>query len=188
MNILPFYAKKHTVFSKKSDRIGKKTYFLQKDLKKSERYSMMKKANTKFATRKALVMKKTTLMKKWLTDTCIWFTVITLILMLLPVIFNRGIDGIPHTKRFLFVFPFALSFSAAQLLLTAKPLSSTAKRALHYLITLLAFYLFLWLPAKGASGFTSTLIALFLLSILYWLIFLTVFLTKKRFRGFTEED
>ncbi len=133
-------------------------------------------------------MKKTTLVKKWLTDTCIWFTVITLILMIIPVILGSSLESKPYVKQFLFILPFSLSFSAAQMLLRAKPLSSSAKRVLHYLITLLAFYLFLWLPAKSISGFTAVLIALFLLSILYWLIFLIVFLTKKRFRSFTEED
>ncbi len=149
---------------------------------------MMKKADTKFASRKAFTMKKTALVKKWLTDTCVWFTVITLILMIIPLILKRKFDDIPNVKQFLFLLPFAMSFSAAQMLLKAKSLSATAKRGLHYIITLLAFFFFLWLPANTVSGATAVLIALFLLSLLYWLIYLIALLTKKRFGSFAEED
>ena len=133
-------------------------------------------------------MKKTAPLKKWLTDTCAWFTVITLILMLIPLIFNREFQDIPNVGRFLLILPFSMSFSAAWMILKSKAISAGAGRALHYLITLLAFYLFLWLPAMRASRVSTVVVALFLLSILYWFIYLVARLAGKRFRSFREED
>ena len=149
---------------------------------------MMEKENTKFATRKAFTMKKTALLKKWLTDTCAWFTVITLLLMLIPIIFKREFQDIPNVGQFLFVLPFSMSASAAWIILKSKTMSAGARRALHYLITLSAFYLFLWLPAMGASTIPAVIIALFLLSLLYWIFYLIGRLAGKRFRSFREED
>ena len=125
--------------------------------------------------------------KKWLCGACYYFTGISLfIILLFMALFNeeQAISG----SAFLLVFPASLVMSAGGLLLGVKAIPRWARNLLHYLFTLLAVFLFLWLPHNPIASPSTVLILLAVFTLVYWLLFLLVHLIGGRIRRLMEED
>lgn len=133
------------------------------------------------------MMKITGIVKTILTGACVYYTAASLILLVVKLILDGDTGGIISVGNFLLLFPFGLSISVAQFICRLPSLPRWGRMLLHYLISLTAFLLFLWLPSKAQTTPSSTLVALFLLSLLYWALYLLGRLTKKRFHSFREE-
>lgn len=125
----------------------------------------------------------------WIQGGCIYFTVISLFMILL----NLALGGSDATMRgisptaFLLFFPCGLGISTGGLLLKAKRIPAPARGLLHFFCTLLSILLFVWLPANPTARPSTVLIMLVAFSILYWLLFLLVHVTKKRIRSLLED-
>ena len=134
-------------------------------------------------------MKFSVALKKTVTTACVYYAGISVALLIIQAIANGGLNEFAiGALEFLLLFPFSLSISAAKTINRHASFSSAARRLLHYFIFTLAFFLFLWLPTLNAdSKPMNSIIVLVLFSIVYWLSFLIVSLTKKRFQGFREE-
>ena len=129
------------------------------------------------------------LFKKWLADACVYFTVTALLLILVNLLLNDSGDaGRIHGVSFLLFFPFGLCLSAAGLLFTSKALPLWAKYLLHFLITDLSLFLFLWLPSNSAAQASTGLIMLTLFSVLYWIFLGLAVWIRSRVRKLMEED
>ena len=99
-----------------------------------------------------------------------WFTVLTVGFLILGIILgNKKMNSIVEIRRFLFFIPCACGLSAARLIRRAD-FSPVLRLLLHYFITLLSLFLFLWLPASNDKPFSYSLIALLLITFLYALI------------------
>ena len=129
------------------------------------------------------------LFKKWLADACVYFTVISIIMILGNFLLNGAENpGRIHSGSFLLFFPFGLCLSAAGLLFSSKKLPTWAKYLLHFCITDLSLFLFLWLPSNSAAQASTGLIMLTLFSVLYWIFLGLAVWIRGRVRKLMEED
>lgn len=127
------------------------------------------------------------LIKRLCTGACVYFTLLALALMLIRAI-AAGLDGgIIEISRFLLLFPCGLLLSAAGTVYRHTQLQGWARLLLHYLLTMLAFFLCLWLPAGGHTA-AKNLIAIMLFTVGYALVFAVLLLTRHHYRSIKEED
>ena len=133
-------------------------------------------------------MKISTLIKTLLTGACVYYAVFSLLLIVIGIILKGGISDVAiSVVNMALLFPFGLVMTGAQLLAKSEAFSKILRTLLHYLITLVAFFLFLLLPANPSAKGSYYLVGLLMISILYWLAFAIVAITKKRLRSFKEE-
>ena len=132
-------------------------------------------------------MKISEILKKLFTGACIYYSAASVALILLKLILSGAQNSVISVISFLLLFPFGLTVSGAQMVYRRSPLPSWSRLLLHFLMILSAFFLFLWLPAQSHASAGSTLVALFLLTVAYWVVFLIVKLTVKRFHSIKEE-
>lgn len=127
------------------------------------------------------------LAKRLAARTCVWFTLLSVVLMVIRAI-TDGIDGgIIEISRFLLLLPCGLFLAGAGIVLRHTSLSRWLRMLLHYLLTTLAFFLFLWLPGGSHSG-VQNLLALVFFTVGYALVCGVVRLTRHRYRNIREED
>ncbi len=132
-------------------------------------------------------MKTLQVIKKLFLNGCVYYTAIALAMILLNLAIGAGSDAPILASSFLLLFPASLCFSAGGLLLSNKKLSFPLRALLHYGITLLTVFVFLWLPANMNTRGMVALVLFGLFTLLYWLVFLTVHLIQKRVRRLLEE-
>ncbi len=129
------------------------------------------------------------LFKKWLADGCVYFTATSIIMILGNLLLNGAENtGRIHSGSFLLFFPFGLCLSAAGLLFSSKKLPIWTKYLLHFSITDLSLFLFLWLPSNSAAQASTGLIMLTLFSALYWIFLGLAVWIRSRVRKLMEED
>lgn len=119
--------------------------------------------------------------------TCQWFTLLAVGLMLIRLIVEGNGDGIIEITRFLLLLPCGLFWTAAGVVYRHTALAGWLRLLLHYLLTVLAFFLFLWLPTGTHTG-VKNLLAIVFSSLIYAIVFAIVLLTRRRIRGIREED
>ena len=125
--------------------------------------------------------------KRLFLGTCVNFTLLALSLMLIRAI-ATGLDGgIIEISRFLLLLPCGLFLAGAGTVYRHTALSGWLRLLLHYLLTTLAFFLFLWLPAGGHNG-VKNLLAIAFFTVAYAIVFVGILLTRHRFRSIREED
>lgn len=127
-------------------------------------------------------MKRTDIFKRWLTGGCIFFTVFSVCLILLKLLLDGTAEGNISLLHFLLLFPCGLCVSAANQL-SQTSLSEGVRLLLHYLITTLSVFAFLWLPSDNAKDLVKNLLAFAVITLLYWLIHLI----SRRFRNRKKE-
>ncbi len=84
--------------------------------------------------------------------------------------------------NFLLIFPFALCFSLANHLLRSEKLGGFPKFLLHFLLTIGGFFVFLYLPAFPGGKSSSSVLVLFIVTIVYLILYGTVLLLRKRWK------
>lgn len=127
---------------------------------------------------------------KWLTQGCVYFTVLSLLIILVNLLLtdNATEKGI-SPAAFLLFFPCGLCMSAGQLLLRAKTLPRWSRYLLHYIISVLAIFLMFYLPTSSHADTMTKLLMFTLLSVVYWALFGVVMLIYTRVQKLlTEED
>ena len=127
------------------------------------------------------------LIKRLFSGTCLWFTLLAVGLMLIRLIAEGSGDGIIEIPRFLLLLPCGLFLSGAGLVRRQAALSGWLRLLLHYLLTTLAFFLFLWLPSGGHTA-AKNLLAIAFFTLGYALIRGLIRLVCHRFRSIREED
>lgn len=126
--------------------------------------------------------------KKWLSGGCVYFTVISmLMILLLAAISTDGSQPNINVPAFLLMFPCGLCFSAAGMLMEAKAIARWIRILSHYLIAVFAVLLFVILPNFSGRGSTLMVLVIFF-SALYWIIFGLVALMRSRVQKLLEED
>ena len=114
-------------------------------------------------------MKTLQALKQWLCGASVWFTAVSLSMLLVGILFLPSMDYISTLSYFLF-FPFGLCMSAAGMLRRVKPIPLALRNLFHYLITLASFILFVYLPSGANLSLPSVFFALLLFSMIYWII------------------
>lgn len=133
-------------------------------------------------------MRKFRFLQEILIGACVRFTALAVCLMILRIIDSGGsADGGISIVSFLLLFPCGLCIAAARSLQKTS-LSPALFRLLHFTITWLSVFFFLWLPAKNGGDTSRNLIALAVIALLYWVVFLVAKWIVSRFHGFREED
>ena len=133
-------------------------------------------------------MKKLRILREILIGACIRFTVFAVCLMIFGIIDSGGsAEGNIRILSFLLLFPCGLCIAAASALRKTS-LSPALFRLSHFLITWLSVFFFMWLPAGIGGNASRHLVALFVIAVIYWIVYLIARLTVARFRGFREED
>lgn len=132
-------------------------------------------------------MKASVILKKLFTGACVYYTVVSLAVLIASALLGGDLNGTFTSLNYLLFFPFGLALSGAGILYRNSGLPYWGRLLLHFLITLAAFFCFLWLPSGANSNASTVLTMLLLLSIAYWVICLIVILARKRFRSFKEE-
>ncbi len=134
-------------------------------------------------------MKISLVLKRLFTGASIYYSAFSLALLLINVILSGGTDGrVIGVLNVLLLFPFSLALSGAEFLRKNEKLPLAGRMLLHYFIFTAAFMLFLWLPSKTTKNLVNALLMLFLVTLIYWLVFLICHFTAKRFHSFKEES
>jgi hypothetical protein len=133
-------------------------------------------------------MKTSVVIKRLLVGACVYYSVFSLMLLIINVIINGQVAGSAlSVPNVLLLFPFSFSLSGAEFIRKSEKLSGGVRMLLHYLILAAAFLLFLWAPSNAQKTIQSALLLLFLESIVYWIVYAVCHLTVKRFHSFKEE-
>ena len=128
------------------------------------------------------------LVKKLLINTCVYFTLISVVILLLGLLADGGgAGGVLSTQSLLFL-PFSLLMAIAQELLRADKLARWIRFVLHYVITLLDIYLFLLLPSSARPSSATLLVLFAILTLVYWILFGIIALLISRVKKLLEED
>ena len=133
-------------------------------------------------------MKPSTVLKRLFTAACVYYSIFSLLLLLINVVLTGGTDGkVIGVLNVLLLFPFSFSLSGAEFLRKSSKLSGVTKMLLHYLIFTAAFLLFLWMPSKTTKTLINAIFTLLLVTLIYWVVYLIGHLTAKRIRNIREE-
>lgn len=126
---------------------------------------------------------------KWLTQGCVYFTVLSLLIILVNLLMTEGAasKGISPVA-FLLFFPCGLCMSAGGLLLHSNTIPRWGRYLLHYVISVLAIFLMLYLPVSTNSNPMNKLLMFILLSVVYWALFGIVMLIYTRVRRLLAEE
>jgi threonine/homoserine/homoserine lactone efflux protein len=131
-------------------------------------------------------MKLRNFIKRLFTNTCVYFTLVSIAMILLGLLDKSSASGIGFNTSALLFIPFGILMALAQEVLCAKKLSRTARFLGHYVITLAAIIALF--ATKASFTATNLIILLAFLSILYWMIFGIVVLIRKRVKRIFSED
>lgn len=128
------------------------------------------------------------LTKRLLTRTCVWFTLLSVLLMVIYAV-RSGADGTFFIElyRYFLLLPCSLFWAGAGIVYRHTAWGAFLRLLLHYLLTTLAFFLFLWLP-QGGHGAVQNLLAIVFFTVGYAIVFALIRLTRHRYRSIREED
>ena len=125
--------------------------------------------------------------KKWFSISCVCFTLITMF-MLLIALWGSENEKVVNAAQVLRTFPCALCLGVAWVLWRAEKVARWGRILSHYLIHVLAIFLFLYLPVSLSGQAASNLLMFVLLSAIYWAVFGLAALIRSRIRILTEKD
>ena len=137
---------------------------------------------------KGFFMKTLRILKQWMTDGCIYYTVISVLFLFISLAMGNDTDRtLVRESSFLLMLPCGLVISIGTQLLRTKKMPRWSRYLSHYLLTVLGVFLFLWLPADSSATPMAGFLMLVLFSVLYWLIFLVALLVRSRYRKLMED-
>ena len=121
------------------------------------------------------------LFKKLLTSTCIVFTVLNMVYMLLLQITNiEDTDAAVQAGRVLLFFVFSLMLSIANAAFSIEKLHLALRYIIHYAITVFGFWTCICLPLN--NRFSTTLVAIVAFSIIYAITMLLISIFGRRMK------
>ena len=125
--------------------------------------------------------------KKWLADGCVYYTVVSIVLILFALLGNPDTAWTVPTN-FWQILPASLCFALAGNLLASNRIARWKRFLLHYFIYMAAIYVFFFLPSDAKPQPISILLMWVLLTVIYWAIFGLVLLIRSAIRRLMEED
>ncbi len=126
-------------------------------------------------------------LKNWLVGGCVWYTLISLVFVI--VCAATEVAGGATAGALLWLLPFSLSMSGAGMLFRYQGMPQWARCLAHYGVTMLAFFGFVIFPNNNGSFTASGLLVLFAaLTVLYWILFLLLHIFRGRLKKLMEED
>ena len=134
-------------------------------------------------------MKSWKLFQKWLVGGCVYFTALSLLIILTNLLMTEGVatKGISPVS-FLLFFPCGLCMSAGGMLLRVESIPRWGRYLLHYIICVLAIFLMFYLPVSTHSNAMTKLLMFITLSVVYGVLFGAVMLVYTRVRKLLAED
>ncbi|MBQ8311430.1 MAG: hypothetical protein IJX80_10510 [Clostridia bacterium] len=123
--------------------------------------------------------------KVWMRGACFWYTLISLGMLIFGLMFSNNANNVT-TVSFLLFFPCALCISAAGMLCRNEKIGKGLRALLHYLITVFAFVIFIWLPSGATATFPFILLLLLLITAIYWLIRLALHILRSFIKRLRE--
>lgn len=128
-----------------------------------------------------LKSKTTYSIKKILINTAITYTTVVLfVCFVLTGVTENSANISP--LNFLYIFPFSLCFSFANYLHRSERIGIAVKFVLHFFLTIGGFFFFLYLPAFKNGKRSSSILVLFIITIVYLLVYGIVLLLSKRWK------
>ncbi len=125
----------------------------------------------------------------WLRSGCVYFTVISLLMLLINIALMDGSEDFSISPTsFLLILPMGLTLSLAELLYRLPAMPRWGGALLHYGLTLLSFLFFMWLPLNSAVTPSTTFLLFTVLSVIYWVVWFLVHLIRGRIRRLMDED
>ena len=127
-------------------------------------------------------------LKQLLTRTCVYYSIFSILLILIPIILKGGINNfVIEILNVLLLFPFSFCLSLAGWLKKNGQFPHALRRLFHYLIVTASILLFLWLPSNTSKGLILGIGIFTLITISYWLVVLICHFTVKRYHNLKEE-
>lgn len=130
------------------------------------------------------------LVRDMLASTCIWFTVLFLLVILFGAVASGSFTmNYIHTVRYLLLIPFAFCLTLAGMVRRSS-LPVAARAVLHLICSVGGFYLCVYLPYQLESKpLGRNVLIIMLLSLVVWLIAFFIYLgiTRRRSRRAIEE-
>ena len=133
-----------------------------------------------------LVMEINKLIKKTLCASCIYFTVISAVYMLILRIINVGDTAAVEADRILLFFLFSLLFSVANTIKSIKRINSALRNIAHYIICLFSFYACFMLPTNMRLSFVFTGLVIF--TVAYLIVVSSIAIFKSRLNSNKEKS
>ena len=125
------------------------------------------------------------LIKKWLSHTCVYFTIVTLIYMIIQAIVNVNDEALLlDAGRTALFFVFSLLIALANTVFGIDKLMTSLKVVIHFIIVMFAFYACLLLPLSMPAS--SVFVGLAFAAIAYAIIMGLVALFRSRFKRISE--
>ncbi len=133
---------------------------------------------------------KTEGLSSLLRCTCMWYTAISVFVLLVNVLLSGNERAYVDPLSFLLFLPFALAMAAAGMVRRADGLTTTARVILHPLLVLGGFYLCIYLPYQIEKKPTAgQMLAIFVLAaVLYGAVVTVLFLIRRRIRQKAIDD
>ena len=124
--------------------------------------------------------------KKLLTTACVYFTLVMLVYMIIAAIMNVNDDKLLlEAGRTVLFFFFSMLWAAANTILSIKQWGMGLRISLHYILMLLAFFLFLLLPLANLSA-PGYLIGFVMFSAIYAATMGIIHLFKSKYKTNVE--
>lgn len=124
---------------------------------------------------------------KWLCGGCVCYTLLSVFFLILGTALS-GSGYRVNTFSFLMMLPCAFLLSFANLLLMNRRQEFWLRALLHYLITTVSVFLFLWLPAGVEARGSTVLILAVAFSVVYWILFFLIRMMRRRILRLLSDD
>lgn len=126
-------------------------------------------------------MKKSDWLKQLMIGACVTYTVTSFLLLFIFLIVNTDLTRGLQARAMIFILPFSLFFSLADLIFRKSAIRLSFKVICHYLLTVGGALLFLFLPNKSPDQSGSGALVLFaVISVLYFIVMFTVLYFRSR--------
>ena len=127
------------------------------------------------------------LIKKWLAHTCVYFTIVTLIYMMIQAIVNVNDEALLlDAGRTALFFVFSLLTALANTVFSIDKIITALKVAIHFVIVMFAFYACLLLPLSMPAS--SIFVGLAFAAIAYAIIMSLIAFFHSRFKRISENS
>ena len=114
-------------------------------------------------------MNKLRILKNWLTDGCIYYTVISAVFLIISLLMgNDASKTVLRESSFLLMLPCGLVISMGTQIARTEAIARWARILCHYLFTVLALFLFIWLPSDSIATPMAGFLMLVMLTVIYW--------------------
>lgn len=121
--------------------------------------------------------------KKAFTRGCIYFTLISVFLLAIQLIFGEATDTTTVTPlRFILIYPYSFLIALGGIAHADKRLNAVLRVICHYASIALGFFVFMYIPTATDARGSEILVALFTVTVVYafgYLIYKLVLSTVK---------